>query len=84
MKDSEKGLFDSKTSIKAVVWSLVSISFVLFLLDFWTPKEDLHFGWESGFGFYAVFGFVACVSLVLIAKYILRPLVMRKEDYYDQ
>ena len=35
------------------------------------------------FGFYAVFGFVACVVLVLVAKYILRPLVMRKENYYD-
>ena len=33
--------------------------------------------------FYAVYGFVACVLLVLVAKYILRPLVKRGEDYYD-
>ena len=26
----------------------------------------------------------ACVLLVLVAKYVLRPLVMRDEDYYDR
>lgn len=41
------------------------------------------FRWEESVGFYAAFGFVACVSLVLIAKYVLRPLVKRREDYYD-
>jgi uncharacterized membrane protein len=35
-------------------------------------------------GFYAVFGFVACVILVLISRFVLRPLVMRDEDYYDR
>ena len=42
-----------------------------------------HFSWEKWPGFYAVYGFVACVVLVLVAKYILRPLVRRNEDYYD-
>ncbi len=34
------------------------------------------------FGFYAIYGFVACVILVLIAKW-MRKLLMRAEDYYD-
>jgi hypothetical protein len=38
--------------------------------------------WEQLTGFYAIFGFVACVMLVLGAKQ-LRNIVMRKEDYYD-
>jgi hypothetical protein len=33
-------------------------------------------------GFYAFYGFVACVLLVLIAKQ-MRKVLMRKEDYYD-
>ena len=33
-------------------------------------------------GFYALYGFVACVSLVLAAK-LLRRAVKRPEDYYD-
>ena len=32
--------------------------------------------------FYAVFGFVACVALVLVAK-LMRRVLMRREDYYD-
>ncbi len=34
-------------------------------------------------GFYAFYGLVACTVLVLLAKYVLRPAVMRDEDYYD-
>ena len=36
-------------------------------------------GW---FAFYALFGFVACVALVLTAK-ALRRLLKRREDYYE-
>ena len=35
------------------------------------------------YGFYGIFGFVACVALVLIAKQ-LRRVLMRPEDYYDR
>lgn len=42
------------------------------------------FPWEEWFGFYAIYGFVMCVLLVLGAKHLLRPLVMRDEDYYDR
>lgn len=37
---------------------------------------------EDWFGFHGLFGFVACVGLVLAAK-ALRRLLMRPEDYYD-
>jgi hypothetical protein len=40
-------------------------------------------GWESLWGFYAVYGFAACVLLVLLAKQ-LRKLLKRPEDYYDR
>ena len=39
------------------------------------------FAFESWPGFYALFGFIACVALVLAAKE-LRKLLMRSEDYY--
>ena len=72
---------------KVVITILFIICAVGFLIDFLFISEsyDKHaiFEWENWPGFYAVFGFVACVLLVLIAKYILRPLVMRDEDYYD-
>ena len=39
-------------------------------------------GWEGLWGFYAVYGFVGCVVLVLIAKW-LRTILMRSDDYYE-
>ena len=39
------------------------------------------FGFESWPGFYALFGFAAYVTLVLVAKQ-LRRWIMRPEDYY--
>jgi hypothetical protein len=55
---------------------------LLLAIDFFHHKHAI-FPWEEFFGFYSIYGFVACVVLVLVAKYILRPMVMRKEDYYD-
>jgi len=40
------------------------------------------FAFETWPGFYALFGFVACVALVLAAKE-LRKLLMRPADYYE-
>jgi hypothetical protein len=42
------------------------------------------FTWEKWFGFHAAFGLIACILLVLVARYLLRPLVMRDEEYYDR
>ena len=53
---------------------LVAANFVL------DRHDDLTFA--ETIGFYAVYGFVACVSLVLAAK-LLRRCVKRPEDYYD-
>jgi len=41
------------------------------------------FWWENWVGFFAFYGFVACVVLVLIAKQ-MRKVIMRDEDYYDE
>jgi hypothetical protein len=55
---------------------------VLLIVEFFVHKHP-HFPWEGWLEFYAIYGFVACVALVIAAKYILRPLMKRREDYYD-
>ncbi|MBL4575272.1 MAG: hypothetical protein JKY51_04125 [Opitutaceae bacterium] len=74
-------------SVKIILNGLFILCGFIFLLDFLflSEKFDKHaiYEWENWPGFYAVFGFVACVLLVLISKYILRPLVKRDEDYYE-
>jgi hypothetical protein len=54
---------------------------VLLIVDFFIHKHG-HFPWEVAPEFFAVYGFIACVSLIFVAK-ILRFIVKRKEDYYD-
>ncbi|MCA1799621.1 MAG: hypothetical protein LC632_09270 [Xanthomonadaceae bacterium] len=46
-------------------------------------EKHAYFWWENLIGFHAMYGFVACVALVLVAKQ-LRKLLMRPEDYYDR
>ena len=54
---------------------------MLFILDFIIHRHKVH-PWEGLLGFYAVYGFVGCVVLVLVAKW-MRTFLMRDEDYYD-
>ncbi len=55
---------------------------LLIVADLFIPKHP-DFSWEGYPFFYAVYGFVAYVSIVLGSNYILRKIVKRKEDYYD-
>jgi hypothetical protein len=80
--DDKQYLFDKPKNVKRLFAVFYSALTLLLVLEFFVHKHP-HFPWESWFGFYAVYGFVACVLLVLAAKYILRPLLKRREDYYD-
>jgi len=76
-------LFDNPRNVKLLFRIYYSCLLLLLVLDFFLHKHAI-FGWERWPEFYAVFGFVACVALVLAAKYILRPMVKRRENYYDK
>lgn len=77
-----KGWLDSRRNVDLIVYALYALSVVLFAADFFVHKHA-PFAIEHVFGFYAIYGFVGCVALVLIAK-ALRVLLMRPEDYYDR
>jgi len=76
-------LFDNPRNVKLFFALYYCCLILLLILDFFFRKHAI-FGWERWPEFYAVFGFVACVALVLAAKYILRPMVKRRENYYDK
>ncbi len=73
--------FDNPRNLKRVLRIFYLLSAGLFLLDLLVDRHVTH-GWESFPGFYAVYGFVACALLVLLAKG-LRTIVMRDESYYE-
>jgi len=79
--DSKKYWLDDKRNIKRIIYTLYAVCLGLFLADLFYHKHVV-FSFDSWFGFYAIYGFVMCVGLVLGAK-LLRIVLMRREDYYD-
>jgi len=71
-----------------VVFGLFAACALLLLIElgFRVVHFDKHpyFRWEQWPGFYAVCGFAACILIVFVAKFLVRPLVKRSEDYYDR
>ena len=76
-----KRFFDDPGNVKKVLRVFYAVCAALLLADFVVHRHVVH-EWEGLWGFYAGYGFVACVLLVLIAKE-MRKLLMRREDYYD-
>ena len=75
-------LFDNPRNVRRVVHGLVGACVILAGLDLVVHRHVSH-PWEAITGFYALYGFVACVLLVLLAKE-MRKVLIRKEDYYDE
>ena len=82
MDNEKKHFFDKPNNIKRVLHIFYACCVFLFALDFVIHRHVYH-SWENLWGFYPIFGFVACVILVLIAKW-MRTFLMRSEDYYDE
>jgi len=75
-------LFDRPENVEWLLKGFYAICILLVLADF-VLHRHIGFGWEEIPAFYAIYGFAACVVLVVIAKK-MRNVVMRKEDYYDE
>jgi hypothetical protein len=73
---------DDMRNVDKVVYTLYAICALLLLVDVLVPKHG-PFAIEHLFDFYGIYGFVACVGLVLAAK-ALRVILIRPEDYYDR
>ena len=81
--DNEKiHFFDKPRNIQLVLKIFYASCVALLLLDFVIHRHVYH-GWENLWGFYPIYGFVGCVVLVLIAKW-MRTFLMRSENYYDE
>lgn len=79
---AQKGWLERKENVTKIAWALYVVCAILVLLDFLIHRHA-EIGFDSNFGFYGAYGFIGSVFLVLVAKYGLRPIVKRSEDYYD-
>lgn len=78
----KKYFFDKPSNVKWLMRGFYAICLLLVVVDF-ALHRHIGFSWEKIPAFYAIYGFVACVILVVIAKE-MRKVIMRKEDYYDE
>ena len=72
--DEELRMFDKPKNVKRLLYIFYSCVILLLLVDVFYHKHAI-FPWEGYFAFYSVYGFVACVILVILANSVLRPLV---------
>ena len=73
--------FDKPENVDRLLKGFYGVCILLVIVDFFVHRH-IGFGWEKIPAFYAIYGFVACVLLVIVAKK-MRTVLMRKEDYYD-
>ncbi|MDH3899781.1 MAG: hypothetical protein OEU51_01895 [Gammaproteobacteria bacterium] len=82
MEQERQHVFDKPENVRRLLRILYLACALLLVADLFIHRHVVH-AWESLRGFYAVYGFVACIALVLLAKQ-LRRILKRPEDYYDR
>lgn len=80
--DPRKYWLDNPKNVDKVVYAVYAICAALFLADLFYHKHP-HYEAETWLGFYGIFGFIAFFGVVMLGK-VLRKIIMRDEDYYDE
>ena len=65
--------------------ALIFAGFVIAVAaDAWFLGAEQHpeFWWSQVYGFFALFGFIGCLAIILVAELILGPWLQREENYY--
>lgn len=75
-------LFDKPRNVQRVLWLLYGASAAALALELVVHRHTEH-PWEWVPGFYPAYGFVGCVVLVVVAKW-MRKLIIRPENYYQR
>ena len=81
MAQEQQHIFDKPENVRRLSWILYLVCALLLALDLIIHRHVIH-TWESLWGFYGLYGFLACIALVLTARQ-LRKFLKRPEDYYD-
>ena len=74
--------FDHPRNIKRLKIGFYIFLGLLVLPDFFMHKHSNFSSLETWPGFYAVFGFISCVVIILVSK-LLGFALKKSEDYYD-
>ena len=73
-------LFRTKTMKKIAYAALI----LIIVIDFIIPRHEVHFFGDGIPGFWSLFGFVACILIILISKWIGHLGIVQDENYYNE
>ncbi len=73
-----------KLSTKIVKKIAYGMLVLLILVDFIIPRHEIHFFGDKIPGFWSLFGFISCVLIIVVSKWIGHHWLVRDEDYYDK
>ena len=73
-------IFRTKTTKRTAYAALI----LIFVIDFFIPRHEIHFFGDGIPGFWSLFGFIACILIILISKWIGRLGIMQDEKYYNE
>jgi hypothetical protein len=73
-----------KLSTKIVKKIAYGMLVLLILVHFIIPRHEIHFFGDKIPGFWSLFGFISCVLIIVVSKWIGHHWLVRDEDYYDK
>ena len=73
-----------KLRTKTVKKLAYGILVLLIVADFIIPRHEIHFFGDKVPGFWSLFGFISCVLIIVVSKWLGYHWLMRDEDYYDK
>lgn len=82
INDDRVYFFDKPQNVKILMRVFYACCALLVALDFVINRYTYH-PLENLWAFYPIYGFIGCVVLVIVAKW-MRLVLMRDEDYYDK
>ena len=70
------------------IWLIVFVALLIlsFIVDLLLNSGQGHdeFPWSRILGFFAIFGLISCIAIILISKFLGHYWLQRREDYYDR
>lgn len=68
------------------LWLVIfAVVFILFaVVDFLLFRTEAESWWQKIPCFFAIFGLIFCILIVIVSKFIGHLWLQRKEDYYDR
>ena len=67
-------------TVKKIAYGILVL---LVIVDFIIPRHEIHFIGDKIPGFWSLFGFSACVVIIIVSKWLGKNGLMKDEDYYD-